>query len=159
MLLPDLDLSLHRFIVPSTSTLSRSAAAIASHVLASPLWAASTRVGAYVAAPRLREVETGALLEAALREGAGSAASPSPKRLFVPVVDDRAAGMRLLHLGEWRGRGGEDEAGRGGALNHATSLISPSLPQTPCPASSPSRPSASGSRVQATRTGRPGRTV
>lgn len=80
------------------------AAAIASHILASPLWSASTRVGAYVAAPRLREVETAALLEAALEEGGGSSApSSSPaKRLFVPVVDDKAAGMRLLHLGEIR---------------------------------------------------------
>jgi len=49
----------------------------------------AARVGIYVHCAALREVDSGGALAAALAAG---------KRLYVPLVDDRASNMSLLHL-------------------------------------------------------------
>ena len=65
-------------------------AAICAHLTASPFWNSATTVGAYLAAPRLREVDPGAAVRAALERRAPT--------MFVPVVGGAPASMRLLHL-------------------------------------------------------------
>lgn len=73
---------------PLVSALS--GAAVCAHLLAASFWTTASNVGAYVAAPRLREVDPGAAVAAAL-------ASAAPT-VFVPVVGAAPASMRLLHL-------------------------------------------------------------
>jgi 5-formyltetrahydrofolate cyclo-ligase len=63
--------------------------AIAAEVLQLPAFASSSRVGIYITCERLREVDTGAILAAALQQG---------KRCYVPLVKDSNANMQLLHI-------------------------------------------------------------
>ena len=71
-------------------------------------------MGVYLAAPRLREVDTGLLVRAALLGGEGkgkeengsnnngaSTSSTPWKRLFVPIVGKGPQEMSLVHLGEF----------------------------------------------------------
>jgi 5-formyltetrahydrofolate cyclo-ligase len=64
--------------------------AIAEQVLALPAFAAASSIGIYITCERLREVDTGAVLAAALQQG---------KRCYVPLVQDSASNMQLLHIG------------------------------------------------------------
>ncbi|KAI8468605.1 MAG: hypothetical protein J3K34DRAFT_426698 [Monoraphidium minutum] len=64
-------------------------AEIASRVLASRAFCGAQAVGVYIHCDRLREVDTSALLAAAVKAG---------KRVYVPLVDDRDSNMRLLHI-------------------------------------------------------------
>lgn len=114
-------------LVPLTShpppTHKKLGAEIARSVLASPIWKRANKVGVYLAAPRLREVDTELLVRAALAGGGGGGGedggdggagsngcgtSPSEgkdreqkKRLFVPIVGDGPQEMCLVHLGEY----------------------------------------------------------
>lgn len=75
---------------PCTNNIQIPGDAIARHVLSSRAFASARSVGVYVSCERLREPSTAAVLEAALARG---------KRVYVPRVDDRSSGMRLLRLG------------------------------------------------------------
>lgn len=94
-------------------------AEIARFVLASPIWKRSKKVGVYLAAPRLREVDTELLVRAALGQETAAAENKTngadgvfatstsnstnegeKKRLFVPIVGDGPQEMCLVHLGE-----------------------------------------------------------
>jgi hypothetical protein len=59
-------------------------------VVAAPYFQQASTLGIYVHCAKLREVDTSPLLEAALQAG---------KRCFVPVVQDKASNMKLMHLG------------------------------------------------------------
>ena len=74
--------------------LEKESAAVCQHVLKSAKFVGARRVGLYVAASRLREVDTTLLLEAVL--GAGG----EEQALFVPRVEDASAGMSLLRIGD-----------------------------------------------------------
>lgn len=98
----------------SRRTFFQPGAEIARFILASPIWKSSKKVGVYLAAPRLREVDTDLLVRAALGEenpssppsssgssnGGAATSASSKKRLFVPIVGDGPQEMRLVHLGE-----------------------------------------------------------
>lgn len=58
-------------------------------MLALPPFLRAAHLGVYVHCAKLREVDTGAILAAAMR---------LRKVCYVPVVDDRASNMSLLHL-------------------------------------------------------------
>ena len=68
-----------------------SGASICAHLQAAPFWTSASSVGAYLAAPRLREVNVDAAVGAALASG-----SPS---IFLPTVTPNVpASMTLLHV-------------------------------------------------------------
>ncbi|KAF5842972.1 hypothetical protein DUNSADRAFT_3565 [Dunaliella salina] len=75
----------------SQDVMAAESAAIARHILEAPFFSSSQNLGIYVHCARLREVDTSALLQAALASG---------KRCYVPVVEDKESNMKLLHLGE-----------------------------------------------------------
>lgn len=72
------------------AALAEESAGVARHVLASDTFRGAKRVGLYVAAKRLREVDTAPLLDAVL--------SDPERTLYVPLVDDSASNMRLLRI-------------------------------------------------------------
>eukprot|EP00879_Flechtneria_rotunda_P011934 GHRR01012465.1.p1 GENE.GHRR01012465.1~~GHRR01012465.1.p1 ORF type:complete len:205 (+),score=56.37 GHRR01012465.1:532-1146(+) len=63
--------------------------AIAQNVIASPLFQQAHSVGLYIASERLREVDTVAVLKAAMQQG---------KQCFVPLVEDQQSNMLLVHI-------------------------------------------------------------
>lgn len=67
---------------------------ICSAVLQVPSYKAASTVVAYLACAKLREVDTGAIIEEALTRGV---------KLYVPVVDDSNSNMRMLHLDSLKG--------------------------------------------------------
>ncbi|KAF6259827.1 5-Formyltetrahydrofolate cycloligase [Scenedesmus sp. NREL 46B-D3] len=62
---------------------------IAQQVVASPFFQEARSVALYITCERLREVDTMALLQAALQQG---------KQCFVPLVEDSQSNMALLHI-------------------------------------------------------------
>lgn len=69
----------------------RQSDAIASRVLESPFIQRHNRIGCYVHAERLREVDTSAVLDVLLAQGPHT-------RCYVPLVVDNDSNMKLLHL-------------------------------------------------------------
>lgn len=84
--------SLHASTSPlSPPFLHHTGASICRHLQAAPFWAATASLGAYLAAPRLREVSVDAAVAAALARGAPA--------VFLPAVHPCApASMALLHV-------------------------------------------------------------
>ncbi|KAL6750508.1 5-Formyltetrahydrofolate cycloligase [Haematococcus lacustris] len=70
-------------------TMQRESQAIAGQVIASSYFKRASALCIYVHCAKLREVDTTAILDAAYESG---------KRCYVPLVADRAANMKLLHL-------------------------------------------------------------
>ncbi|GFH10865.1 5-formyltetrahydrofolate cyclo-ligase [Haematococcus lacustris] len=73
-----------------SDTMQRESQAIAGQVIASSYFKRASALCIYVHCAKLREVDTTAILDAAYESG---------KRCYVPLVADRAANMKLLHLG------------------------------------------------------------
>jgi 5-formyltetrahydrofolate cyclo-ligase len=73
----------------TAEAMAAESAAVAALVTASPFFRASTALGLYATCARLREVDTSALIDAALAQG---------KRLHLPLVLDRKGGMAMLHV-------------------------------------------------------------
>lgn len=63
--------------------------AICAAILDMPTYKAAKTVVAYISCAKLREVDTGAIIDDALARNV---------KLYVPVVDDRDSNMRMLHL-------------------------------------------------------------
>jgi 5-formyltetrahydrofolate cyclo-ligase len=71
------------------AAMAAESAAAAAHLLSADFMRQARRVGVYVHCARLREVDTGAVLAAALAGGA---------RVYVPRVQDSDANMHFLHI-------------------------------------------------------------
>ena len=78
----------------SPEELAEQSSAICSAVLQMPTYKAASTLVAYLSAARLREVDTGAVIEDALARGV---------KVYVPVVDDSDSNMRMLHLDSLEG--------------------------------------------------------
>lgn len=74
--------------------MANESAAICNHVLQQSWYKESRTIGLYLHCARLREPDTTAILQEALKAG---------KRCYVPVVEDKNSNMRLLHLDDISG--------------------------------------------------------
>uniref|UniRef100_A0A383V9D9 5-formyltetrahydrofolate cyclo-ligase n=1 Tax=Tetradesmus obliquus TaxID=3088 RepID=A0A383V9D9_TETOB len=73
----------------SSDDMRQQSSQIAQQVIASSFFRQARSVALYITCERLREVDTMALLQAALQQG---------KQCFVPLVEDSQSNMALLHI-------------------------------------------------------------
>lgn len=83
--------SIHVLIVLYRSVVGN---AIAQMLVQQEFFKRSRRTGIYIHCSKLREVDTTQILQAAMQQG---------KRCYVPLVDDKASNMCLLHLDSMNG--------------------------------------------------------
>ncbi|KAL3136664.1 hypothetical protein ABBQ38_005905 [Trebouxia sp. C0009 RCD-2024] len=80
----------------SVEVMTKESQAIAQHIVHSHFFQQAKTVGIYLHCVKLKEVDTTPIVSAAVQAGLG-------KHCFVPLVEDRHANMRLLHLDSLEG--------------------------------------------------------